>query len=163
MLSSILYRKFDELIFCLGVCECDFTNLNPWDPESCIILNYKCYVHITYGDFEDEKCQKQSCLPSGTMDLAAMFFSRCRNCIAKQVEKVCDEGIYCHPEFAEKFFEALGIPLATVTFHASILGIPFGNANHQAGNGTDRKPKKACPKTTTPGMHRHVIHICWLP
>ena len=162
MLNSTFYKKFDQLISCLGVCECDLFKL-PWQDNSCVVLNYKCWIDITFDDFPEEKCKKMSCLPSGTIDLAGIFSSRCRNCIANQVEKVCDEGIYCHPEFKEKFFEALDIPLATVNFHASILGIPFGNSKHEAGNGTDRKPKKACPKTTSPGMHSSVAHICRLP
>ena len=153
MLNSIFYRKFDQLISCLGVCECDLVKF-PWEDNSCFVPNYKCWIDVTFDDFPEEKCKKMSCLPSGTIDLAGMFSSRCRNCIANQVEKVCDEGIYCHPEFAEKFFEALGIPLETLNFHASFFGIPIGNKNHQPGNMTeyDKKPKHICPSTTSPGM-----------
>ena len=137
------------MISCVGVCECDFTY--PWE----CIPNPKCIV--SFGSWDEEACQKFSCPLS--VSASGMFSSFCRNCLAKQVEKVCESQIYCRKNFSETFFDALGVPLATLNWHASFLGIPIGNKAHQPGNGTDHRPKKACPKTTTPGMHSNITNI----
>ena len=130
--------------FCLDTCTCDWTGIG-----SC--LKPKCFFLITFGTYPPE-CEFISCMPS--IDVLGMFSSMCRNCLANQVETLCDPAIYCRPKFAEEFFLAMDVPLETLNFHASFLGIPIGNKNHQPGNMTeyDKKPKHICPSTTSPGM-----------
>ena len=134
--------------FCLDKCICEWGEI-----ASCVLEQPECLFTISFGTYPP-KCEHLSCFPN--LDIAGMFSSECRNCLANQVETLCEPAIYCRPNFADEFFLALKVPLETLNFHASFLGIPIGNKQHQAGNGThyDKKPKHICPATTSPGMDK---------